>query len=40
MHNFKNHRVQDLYDYLVNDFNENDFTYDETSVLKNFWNIH
>lgn len=36
MHNFKNHRVQGLYDYLVNDFDENDFTYDESFVLKTF----
>lgn len=31
MHNFKKHRVQNLYDYL-----ENDFIYDKSFVLKTF----
>ncbi len=36
MHTFKNYKIQALYNYLVNDFNENDFFYDQSFVLDNF----
>ncbi|CAL2101715.1 conserved protein of unknown function [Tenacibaculum sp. 190130A14a] len=36
MHYFKNHKVQDLYNYLVNDFEWKDFTYNEPGVLESF----
>lgn len=36
MHNFKNRKTQELYNYLVDDFDWNAFTYGQSYVLKSF----
>lgn len=36
MHNFKNRKIQELYDYLTSDFEWNDFTYAQSLVLGTF----
>lgn len=34
MHNFKNQKIQELYDYLIEDFSWNDLYYDEDNSIK------
>ncbi|GGG38696.1 hypothetical protein GCM10011344_44520 [Dokdonia pacifica] len=36
MHDFKNRKIQELYNYLVDDFDWNDFTYGQSYVLESF----
>ncbi|KAB8155878.1 hypothetical protein EZY14_001310 [Kordia sp. TARA_039_SRF] len=36
MHNFKNRKIQELYNYLVDDFDWNAFTYSQYYVLETF----